>query len=162
MHIILALLVLSTIADGLFGGIALQKLLVELPARKKIGAVAFGAYARASDLGNGRIVYPAFAIGGFLIKGLLLLLAWHGNAPVALLAPLTFAMAFSVGILVMTSFAAPQMLRVRAAADTEQALAPLLEKFVTYSVPRAVCIWAQFAVILWALVIAVSRWSVAR
>lgn len=152
MPLVFFLVVAATFADGLFAGIAVQKLFVELPARKKIGAVAFAHYSRASDMGNGFYIYPSFAIGGLLLKGLTYILALKSAYPLHVLVPLGFAVSFGIGVLVTTAFAAPQMLRLRRMEDKEELLSPLLENFVTYSYPRAVFMWLQFAALLWALI----------
>ena len=138
--------------DGIFAGIAVQKLFVELPTRKKIGAVAFARYARASDMGNGFYVYPGLAIGGMLLKVLIYVLALRAGYPPQVIVPIGLAVAFNIGVLVTTAFAAPQLLRLRRMEDKEELLSPLLEKFVTYSYPRAAFIGLQFAAMLWALI----------
>jgi hypothetical protein len=153
MNTLFSLTVLATVIDGLFAGIALQKLVVELPARKKIGTVAFVRYFRASDLENGRFIYPPFVIVGFLLKGLIFILAEQAGFSINMLIPLVLAIAFNVGILIMTAFAAPQMINVRKIEDKEELLSPKLEKFVTYSFPRAIFMMLQFGAILWTLIL---------
>ena len=153
MRMVFLLIVLATFMDGLFAGIAVQKLFVELPARKTIGAVAFARYARASDMGNGFYVYPGLAIGGMLLKVLIYVLALESGYPPQAIVPIGLAVAFNIGVLVTTAFAAPQLLKLRRTEDKAELLSPLLEKFVTYSYPRAVFMGLQFAVMLWALIV---------
>lgn len=145
-------IVLTTVIDGLFAGVGLQKLLVELPARKTVGTVAFAQYSRASDLRNGVYLYPTLAIGGFVLKGFTFVLAWQWDYKGDVLLPLGIAIVFGAGVLVTTGFAAPQMLRIRRTEDKEHLLSPLLEKFVFYSYPRAVFMWLQFAAMMWVIV----------
>jgi hypothetical protein len=40
-------------ANGLLAGASLDQSVKQLPARKRIGAVAYSVYAEAADLGNG-------------------------------------------------------------------------------------------------------------
>src|SRR6266513_4598348 len=136
MRILFFLIVLATFTDGIFAGIAMQKLFVELPARKKIGAIAFARYARASDMGNGFYVYPGLAIGGMLLKVLIYVLALRAGYPPQVVVPIGLAVAFNIGVLVTTAFAAPQLLRLRRTDDKEELLSPLLEKSSPIPVPE--------------------------
>jgi hypothetical protein len=43
----------ALVADGTLAGLSLDKVIVQLPARRRIGVTAYAAYARAADLGNG-------------------------------------------------------------------------------------------------------------
>src|SRR2546429_4981929 len=60
-------LIAATIANGLLAGASLDKALVQLPARRKIGLHAMAEYNRATDLGPGLILYPALGLGGPLL-----------------------------------------------------------------------------------------------
>lgn len=151
MNLILSLIFLAAVIDGLFAGIGIQKLFVELPARKKIGSVIFSKYSRSSDLANGLYVYPVFAIGGMLLKVLIFILVLKYDYSRTIILPLASALTFSIGVLIMTAFAAPQMLKIGKTEDKEELLSPLLEKFVNYSYPRAVFMALQFLSVLWVL-----------
>lgn len=148
---LLFLVVLASITSGLFGGMALQKLIVELPARKKIGVTTFARYARASDLGNGLFIYPLFAVINIIltIASFMLTLNMENTSTEATL--LGLATGCGLGVLIMTIFAAPQMFRLGKLGDQEELLTSILEKFVLYSWPRAVFIWIQFGLLLWVL-----------
>jgi ABC-2 type transporter len=47
----------ALVADGILAGLSLDKVIVQLPARRRIGVAAYAAYARAADLGNGIAFY---------------------------------------------------------------------------------------------------------
>ena len=47
----------ALVADGILAGLSLDKVIVQLPARRRIGVTAYAAYARAADLGNGIAFY---------------------------------------------------------------------------------------------------------
>jgi transposase InsO family protein len=49
----------ALVADGLLAGLSLDKVIVQLPARRRIGVTTYAAYARAADLGNGIALYAA-------------------------------------------------------------------------------------------------------
>jgi len=55
-------------ADGILAGLSLDKVIVQLPARRRIGITAYAAYARAADLGNGIAFYAAAGVGGAALK----------------------------------------------------------------------------------------------
>ncbi len=65
--ITLALLALATGADGLLAGASLDQSIKQLPARRRIGVVAFSAYSRASDLGPGILWYGILGVGEALL-----------------------------------------------------------------------------------------------
>ena len=50
---LLTLVVLAVAAHLVLGGLGAARLAVQLPARHRLGPVAFARYARAVDLGNG-------------------------------------------------------------------------------------------------------------
>jgi len=53
---------LAAAANGLVAGVSFEVAAVKLPARRRIGSVAYAQFARGADLGNGKVVYPALAI----------------------------------------------------------------------------------------------------
>jgi hypothetical protein len=55
------------VADGVLAGLSLDKVIVQLPARRRIGITAYAAYARAADMGNGIAFYAAVGVGGALL-----------------------------------------------------------------------------------------------
>ena len=50
-------------ANGILAGLSLDKVIVQLPARRRIGVTAYAAYARAADPGNGIAFYAAGGVG---------------------------------------------------------------------------------------------------
>jgi hypothetical protein len=66
MALLVALIVAATALTGLLAGLSFDGALVKLPARHRIGAVAYATYARGNDLDNGLWVYPSTAIGAAL------------------------------------------------------------------------------------------------
>jgi hypothetical protein len=57
----------ALVADGILAGLSLDKVIVQLPARRRIGVTAYAAYARAADLGNGTAFYPAVGAGAAVL-----------------------------------------------------------------------------------------------
>jgi hypothetical protein len=154
MSLLLALNIAATALNGLLAGISFDGALVKLPARRRIGAVAYAIFARGNDLGNGLWVYPATAIGAALLILVATIVAFVAHASAALLVPLSIATLASIGHFVATSRAAPVMLRVGKTPDDEALLAPLLDRFARWHAVRATLQVLTFFVMLWALVIA--------
>ncbi len=48
----------------ILGDAGVDRLLLQLPARRRLGAVAYAHYVHATELRNGLIVYPLLGIGG--------------------------------------------------------------------------------------------------
>lgn len=154
MSLLLALIIAATALNGLIAGISFDGALVKLPARRRIGAVAYATFARGNDLGNGLWVYPSTAIGAALLTIVATIAAYAEHTSVAVLVPLSIATLTSIGHFVATSRAAPVMLRVGKTPDDEALLAPLLDRFARWSDVRATLQVLTFFVLLWALVVA--------
>lgn len=60
----LSLFLAASGINGLLAGTSITKSVVELPAGKKIGSLAFAAYSRAADLKNGLLWYSFLGIIG--------------------------------------------------------------------------------------------------
>ena len=154
MTLLLALIIAATALNGLLAGMSFDGALVKLPARRRIGAVAYATFARGNDLGNGLWVYPSTAISAAVLTILATIVAYAEHASAVLLVPLSIATLISVGHFLATSQAAPIMLRVGKTADDEALLAPLLDRFARWSEVRATLQVLTFFVMLWAVVVA--------
>jgi hypothetical protein len=152
--VLLGLLVAATALNGLLAGFSFDGALVKLPARHRIGAVAYATFARGNDLGNGLWVYPSTAIGAALLTVVATIVAYGGRASPAVLVPLSIAVLMSVGHFLATSRAAPIMLRVGKTPDDAALLAPLLDRFARWHALRATLQVLTFFVLLWAVVAA--------
>ena len=67
MNLVISLLALATAINGLLAGLNVDTALVKLPARRRIGVVAYATFARGNDLGNGLVVYPLLGVGAALL-----------------------------------------------------------------------------------------------
>ncbi len=146
-----ALVLAALVPHLILGGAGVDRVLVGLPARRRLGSVAYAQYACATDLGNGLILYPLLGIGGPLLTWAALALALRQRAPAPVLRPLAAASVLCVLHTVTTSQAAATMLRVGRSRDQETELAPLLDRFAAWSLPRAVLQALTAAALLWAL-----------
>ena len=126
----------ALVADGILAGLSLDKVIVQLPARR-IGVAAYAAYARAADLGNGVAFYASAGIGAALLTVAAFAVAVGLGAPGTVTGLLAAAALLSLLHSAITARAAPIMFRIGQAGDDQQALASLLARFARWSAARA-------------------------
>lgn len=153
---LLVAVVITTGWVSVLAGAAWIQVFVELPARSRIGAVAYARFARASDLGPGQIVYPLLGLGGVLLTAGVFALALRAHAPRRLKAMLGGAAACALVGLLVNIPAVATMQDAGRAPDRAPVLAPLLDRFAALSAARTVFVELTFWVMLAALVIAVA------
>lgn len=154
MTLLLSTILIATALNGGWAGGSLEASLFKLPARRRIGIVAYAAFARGNDLGNGRVVYPVWAISATLIVFIATGVAAVSRASGGLVLPLALASATSIGHFLTTSQAAPTMLSLKNTPDDEALLKPKLDHFERWQAARATLQVLTFLVLLWALVVA--------
>jgi hypothetical protein len=154
MNLVLFLLVVATAINGLLAGLNLDTALVKLPARRRIGVVAYATFARGNDLGNGLFVYPFLGIGAALLTVLATLFAFVSHARMEVVLPLSFATLLSLLHIVATTRAAPIMLSLKNTPDDEALLAVKLDCFARWHALRTTLQVLAFFILLWALVVA--------
>jgi hypothetical protein len=142
----------AIIANGLIAGASFDVAAVKLPTRRRIGSVAYANFARANDLGNGLIVYPASGILAALLVFAATIATYFTNASATVMVPLLLACVGTVAHSACTAKAAPIMLSLRRAPDDQAVLTAKLDKFAFWHACRAVLQIATFMVLLWALV----------
>jgi hypothetical protein len=152
MNALFVFIVLAVILNGMLAGASLEASLVKLPARKRIGALAYARFARGNDLGNGLVVYPAWAILATLLVFVATIMAFAARVPAHPLVALCVSSAASILHFVATSRAAPVMLSIGKAPDDEPVLAGKLDRFARWHGVRAVFQVLAFLSVLWALV----------
>jgi hypothetical protein len=153
MNLVISLLALATAVNGLLSGLNVDTALVKLPARRRIGVVAYAAFARGNDLGNGLVVYPLLGVGAALLTFLVTALAYVERSPLEVLILLSLASLLSILHTFTTTRAAPVMLSLKDAPDDEALLMAKLDRFAHWHAFRATFQVLAFFVLLWALVI---------
>jgi len=153
MSLVVFMIALATAVNGLLAGLNTDTALVKLPARRRIGAVAYATFARGNDLGNGRVVYPLLGIGAALLTFLATAVAYAERNPIELLFPLSIASLLSILHTFATTRAAPVMLSIKDASDDEMTLSSKLDRFARWHAIRATFQVLTFSVLLWALVV---------
>jgi hypothetical protein len=152
----LVLIVAATAADGLLAGASLDQSLKQLPARHKIGLVAYSEYSRASDLGPGILWYAILGVGGAVLTIAAAVAAFFERVPPASVIPLYVAAGLAVLHSLATTQAAPTNFSQRKVAEDEAALARLFDRFERWQTLRAALQVLNFGAMLWALVAYVS------
>lgn len=151
------LMLITTACVAILGGASLPMMIVDRPAWHRIGPVAYTEYARVTDMGPARFIYPPLAwAGAFLATG-----SWR----VARKTPSERGVRVALGVatacawlvLVMTAGAAPNLLRAGSSPNDPAVLAPLLARFQAWSIPRAIFLVATFWAMLAALACAALR-----
>jgi hypothetical protein len=134
-------------ADGILAGLSLDKVIVQLPARRRMGVVGYAAYARSADLGNGVAFYATAGVSAAILTLAAFGVAAARAAPPAVAGLLAAAAALTVLHSAATARAAPTMFRIGRAENTEAALAPLLTRFARWSTIRAILQTATLIVV---------------
>ena len=153
IDLIVILTLAATVFTGLLAGASVDKALVQLPARRRLGAIAFANFSRANDLGNGLIVYPILGVGAALLTILAALAAVLNGTPLAQAWPLYVAALLALLHTFTTTRAAPNMLLLRHLTDHDETKsAAALDRFARWHNIRAVVIVLNFVVLVWAVV----------
>lgn len=153
MSDLLISLVMATAAfSGIAAGASLDVSIRQLPARHRIGVVAYSAYSQATDLGTARIWYPPLGIGTLLLA--------LASAVVAFFQQIVFfhalpvyvaAILWVVHLLITLLWALPTLPRQRQFAHDEQQLAMLFCRFERLQTVRAALDVLIFGTTLWAV-----------
>jgi hypothetical protein len=147
------LLWISLIINGLFAGICLDIATVKLPARKRIGSLAYANFARNNDLGNGLKVYPYFFIASTLLSIINGVVGYVNHYPESALVPLIIGAFTSAGCIFSTTQAAPTMWSLKKTSDHEKLLTEKLDRFAFWHNCRTLFQLSTFLLMCYALAI---------
>jgi hypothetical protein len=148
-----ALVALATAVDGVLAGASLDQSVKQLPARHRIGVLAFSAYSRASDQANGVVWYAALGLGGAALTLAAAVSAVLAGAPDHQRRPLLLAGLLSVAHSLTTARAAPINFSQRAAGADEPARQRIFDRFERWQTVRASLQLATFLAMLRALAV---------
>jgi len=146
------LLLAATALNGLLAGASLDQSIKQLPARHRIGMVAYSAYSRAADLGPGIVWYATLGIGAALLTVAAAALAYIQAILFTQALPLYLAAGTSLAHSLATAQAAPTNFRQRQVSDDATQLAMILGQFERWQIVRVVFQVTSFGLLLWALV----------
>lgn len=147
------LAIASTAVIGPGAGMSLDQAIKQLPARRRIGAIAYSAYSRAGDQGNGLFLYPPMGIGSLLLAVAAAVSGHLYHLPDTLQTPLDISGVLAVLHSLVTARAAPINFSQRKYQPTDEAnLAHVLDRFAFWHNLRTVLQVLNFAVSLWATI----------
>jgi len=107
------LLIAAVAFNGVLTGASLDQSIKQLPARRRVGVIAFSAYSRAADLGAGIVWYAVIGVGAALLTIAAAVSAYLHAAPAAVAIPLYLAIITSLLHSFTTTQAAPTLFRTR-------------------------------------------------
>ena len=153
MRTTMVLLAMATALNGILGGVGIVRSLVDMPAWRRVGALAWADFSRHADLGNGLALYPLLGIGGAVAAiGAVIAYRLGGRVPKSAALPLHLGAIFAILGMIATAFAAPQMLSLRAPLDAE-ALQHAFDRFE---------LWGDIRAVVQALAAGANVWAIAR
>ncbi len=119
MNLVVLMIAIASAMNGLLAGLNVDTALVKLPARRRIGVVAYATFARGNDLGNGLLVYPFLGIGAALLPVLATVLAGASHSSMEVVVLLSLASVLSLLHTGASTRAAPVMLSLKDVPDDE-------------------------------------------
>jgi hypothetical protein len=145
------LLIAAVAFNGILTGASLDQSIKQLPARRRMGVIAFSGYSRAADLGNGIAWYAIIGVGAALLTITAAVSAYLQVAPAAVAIPLYLAALTSLLHSFTTTQAAPTLFRQRQVKDDATQLTMIFDRFERWQTLRAALQLATFGLTLWAL-----------
>jgi hypothetical protein len=155
--LILGCVFVAAVFNGMLAS-GINRTLVDMPAWQRVGAPTWAQFSRWADLGPfGLVMYPLEGIGGTVLSilaAIIFALRRRSRTRSGAL-PISAAALLALGGMLVTTQAAPTLLRTRHTSDPA-ALQQALNRFAFWGGVRAVFQSLAFAANLWSLV-AVSR-----
>ena len=148
----LVLILAATAVDGFLAGASLDQSIKQLPARHKIGMIAYSKYSRATDLGDGIVWYSLLGIGALLLTTAAGVAAYVKGLPEPVALPLYIGSGLAMLHTITTSQAAPTNFKQRQVSDHEAALKKIFNEFAKWQTIRCVLQVMAFGAMLWGLV----------
>jgi hypothetical protein len=125
----LGLLIAAVGANGLLCGMSLDQSIMQLPARRRIGVLAYSNYSQAGDLGNGIALYAITGVGTALLSAVAAIAMLVDGPNGGQSAAAAALLAATVVHMAITRRAAPTNMSQRRHASDEPALFALFDRF---------------------------------
>jgi hypothetical protein len=151
--ITLILLLIATALNGIVAGASLDQAIKQLPARHRIGVVAYSAYSQAADLGNGIPWYVSVGISVVVFTMGAAIAAFSQQIRLEAALPIYAGVVLSILHSLVTSQAAPTMFSQRRYGQDEAALTNVFNRFERLHALRALLQVLTFGTMLWALLL---------
>jgi hypothetical protein len=150
-------MIVAAALNGLLAGASLDQSIKQLPARRRIGVIAYAAYSRAGDFGPGVPWYAGLGLGSAVVTIASGVVAQFDGAAAGVAVPLALASVAALAHSAVTARAAPTLFGVRAAAGDEVRLVRIFDRFARLQGLRALLQAVTFGLTLWALAAAVVQ-----
>lgn len=151
--LIVPLVIAAAALSGIGAGASLDVSIRQLPARHRIGVIAYSAYSQATDLGTARVWYPPLGIGALLLALVTAIVAFFQQVALPHALPIyVAAVLWIVHLLITLIWALPTLPRQRQFPHDEHQLAALFNRFERLQTVRAFLDVVIFGTTLWALV----------
>ncbi len=148
---LLAAVLAALACESILAGAALDQVIVQLPARQKVGTSAYAVYVLATDAANGRVLYPIVGVlSNAMTIGAFVLALWL-RAPLLEPTLLGVAAASGVAAFLVTRGAIPAINQLMA-RGADSAAGPFVDRLVGSARSRAPLFLLAFACLLATLV----------
>jgi hypothetical protein len=144
-------LLAALVANGLLTGASLDQTIKQLPARHRIGVLAFSDYSRAGDLGRGIAWYASLGIGAALLTVVAAVIGLADRPDGQTAAALWLALTLTAAHSFTTTRAAPTNFSQRGAAGDPVRLTAIFDRFARWSNARASLQALTLLSVAWAL-----------
>jgi hypothetical protein len=150
--LLLVLIVVATALNGIAAGASLDQSIKQLPARHRIGAVAYATYSQAGDLGNGLFWYVGLGMCAVLVSvGATVVALVQRTSPQHALPIFLVSALWALHVLITLTLAAPTLRSQRRAEANEAALAEIFNRFERIQTIRVLLDVLIFGTTLWGL-----------
>jgi hypothetical protein len=142
----------ATLFNSIVAGSGLDRVVVQMPAWRILGARPWADYSRRADLRNGMFLYPFSAIGGCALSiAAAIGYVWNRRTPRAAGTPILLSVLLTASGLALTTQAAPHIRSIRRIGDDPVKLRRAFDAFDWWGRYRAVVQFAAFCTNVWAL-----------
>jgi hypothetical protein len=145
-------IIIASLFSGLLAGGNIYRYLLEVPAWKHLTIADWAIYSRHADLSNGLFLFPLEAIGStvpLVIAAVIIIRNRPLVNPVAW--PVYSATLLALAGIVLTLFAAPQMLRLQKTSIDPAIIQEIFDRFHYWGSWRAIAQVFSFVACIWAI-----------
>jgi hypothetical protein len=151
MTVTLWLLLAALLSNGVLAGSSLDQSIKQLPARRRIGVVAYSEYSKAGDLGHGIAWLAALGVGAAVLTVVAALVGLLARPEPLAAAALVVILVLTLAHSFITTRAAPTNFSQRAAAGDAARLAVIFDRFERWQAIRAALQLLTLLGVGWAL-----------
>lgn len=150
---IIGLAIAATLISGVLAGLSIDRMVVALPAWRRVGLRSWADFSRHADLGNGRTLYPLLGLAAPACS-VAAAASFHfaSDVPHDAAFPVYAAAALGIAHALATARAAPNMLKIARLDDNDLTqLDRAFAGFERWHSVRAILQAAAFGACVWAL-----------